>query len=92
LNLYVKPMLSPIVEKQSLGAAFTLVVARAAADGVDMTPVRLRLGVDLRITVDLAGGSLEDLGLGPFRKAQHIDRTMDAGLGRLDWVELIVNG
>src|SRR5206468_1921657 len=40
---------------QRLGVALGLVVDGAGADGVDVAPVRLRLGVDERVAVHLAG-------------------------------------
>ena len=43
---------------------FTLVAARAHADGVDAAPVGLGLGVNSEIAIQLAG-SLENLGLHP---------------------------
>jgi hypothetical protein len=48
--------------------------------------------MDLRIAIDLAGGGLEDPGLDAFGQTQHIDGPMDAGLGGLHRVELIVDG
>ncbi len=40
---------------QGLGEAFALVVGGTRADGVDVAPVGLRLGVDQRVAVALAG-------------------------------------
>ncbi len=42
-------------EGQGLGVALGLVVDPPRADGVDVAPVGLGLGVDLRVAVDLAG-------------------------------------
>ena len=47
--------------------------------------------MDFRITVDFAGGGLENRYLQAFGKPQHVDRTHDAGLGRLDRVELVMD-
>ena len=82
-------MLAPIVEEQGLGAALALVIAGARADGIDVAPIVLWLGMDGRVALDLAGRGLEDLGLDPLGQAQHVDRPLDAGLGGLHRVELI---
>ena len=52
----------------------------------------LRLGVDVGVAVDLAGGGLEDLGLQALGQPQPIDGPVDAGLGGLHGVELVVDG
>ena len=44
-----------------------------------------------RVAVDLAGRGLEDLGAHALGQAEHIDRAGNAGLGRLDRVELVVD-
>ena len=85
-------VLTAVVEEQRLGAAFALVVTGPGASGVDVAPVGLRLRVDLRIAIDLAGGGLEDLGLDAFGQAQHVDGPMDTGLGGLYRIELIMDG
>jgi len=58
-------VLAAIVEEQCLRAAFALIVARAKTVRIDMTPVVLRLGMHLGVTVHFAGGSLKDLGFDP---------------------------
>ena len=50
----------------------------------------LSLRMDLRVAVDLARRSLKDLGVQAFREPEHIDRAMNAGLGRLDRRALVV--
>ena len=85
-------VLAMVVEEQRLCATFALVVTRSRSPGIDVAPVGLRLGVDLRITIDLTGGGLEDLGLDAFCQTQHIDRPMDTGLGGLHRVELVMDG
>ena len=48
--------------------------------------------MDLRIAVNLRGGSLEDPGLHPLGQPQRVDRAHDAGLDRLDRVVLVMDG
>ena len=85
-------VLAVVVEEQGLGAALAFVVAGARADGVDVPDIGLRLRVDLWVAIDLAGGGLEDLGLGALGQAEHVDGAVDAGLGGLRRVKLVVNG
>ena len=85
-------VLTPVVEEEGLGATLALVVAGARADRVDVAPVRLALGLDCGIAVDLAGRRLEDADSQPLGQTQHVDGAVDAGLGRLDGVELVVDG
>jgi hypothetical protein len=59
-NLDAQVVLPVVVEEQGLGATNALVVARTDADRVDVSPVVLGLRVDLRATVDLTGGRLQD--------------------------------
>src|SRR5438132_8205607 len=84
-------MLAPIIEEQSLRAAFALVVAGSHPDRIDVTPIVLGLGVYAGVTVDLGGGCLKDLGPYALRQAEHVDGTVYARLGRLHWVVLIMN-
>ena len=91
-DLDAEPMLAMVVEKQRLCATFALVVTRSRSLGIDAAPIGLRLGVDLRITINLTGGCLEDLGLEAFCRTQHIDRPMDTGLGGLYRVKLVMDG
>ncbi len=87
----VHVVLAVIVHHQGLGHPFPLVVAAADADGVDVAPVSLALGVHLGVAVDLGGGCLQDAGLHPFGHAQHVDHAHDAGLDGLDRVVLVVH-
>ena len=48
--------------------------------------------MDLRITINLTGGCLEELGLEAFCQTQHFDRPMDTGLGGLYRVKLVMDG
>ena len=58
-HLDSQAVLAVVVEEQSLRAALTLVVAGPGPDGIHPAPVRLRLGMHLRIAVNLAGGGLQ---------------------------------
>ena len=44
-----------------------------------------------RIAVHLARRGLQDLALHPLRQAEHVDGAVDAGLGRLHGIELVVD-
>ena len=90
-HLDAEAVLAVVVEEQRLRAALALVVAGAHADRVDVAPVVLGLRVDLRVAVDLAGGGLQDPRLHPLGQAQHVDRAVHAGLGRLHRVVLVVD-
>ena len=84
-------VLAVVVEEQGFGTALALVIAGAGAGGVDVAPVALRLRVDIGVAVDLAGRGLEDLRPDPFGQAEHVDGAMDAGLGGLHRVVLVVD-
>ena len=43
------------------------------------------------ITIDLGSGSLENAGLGPFGQAEQVDGPVDANLGSLHRVHLVVD-
>ena len=47
--------------------------------------------MDLRVTIYLTGGSLEDFGLGSLGQAEHIDCSVNRGLGGLDRIILVVD-
>src|SRR6185437_14862530 len=85
-------VLPVIIEEQRLRAALALVIAGARPDRVDVAAVVLALRMDDGIAIDLGGRRLEDLGAHALGKSQHVDRAADAGLGRLDRVELVVDG
>ena len=91
-NFDAQPVLAVVVEEQRLGAALAFVVAGAGADGVDAAPVVLGLRMHFRVAVHLAGRGLEDLRLHALGQAQHVDRAVHAGLGRLHRVVLVVDG
>ena len=55
-----------------------------------MAPVRLRLRVNLGVSLHLGGGAEQDLGPGSFGQAQHVDGAHGVGLDRLDRVVHIV--
>ena len=84
-------VLAVVVEEQRLRAALALVVARSRADRVYAAPVVLALGVHLRVAVHLAGRGLENLRLDALGEAEHVDRAVHAGLGRLNRIELVVD-
>ena len=84
-------MLTPIIEKVCPRAPRDVLVAGTIADWVHVSCIALRLGVDSRVAVNLAGGSLKDFGPDAFGQAQHVDGPVDACLGRLDRIELIVD-
>lgn len=90
--LDAEPVLAMVVEEQRLGASLALVVTRSRSPGIDVAPIGLRLGVDLRITINLTGGCLEYLRLDTFGQAQHVDGAMDTGLGSLYRVKLVMDG
>ena len=52
----VHALLAQVRHRERLGVALRLVVDAAQADRVHVAPVRLRLRVDERVAVDLAGG------------------------------------
>ncbi len=91
-DLDAQVVLTAVVEEQGLGAALAFVIAGAGADGVDVAPILLRLGMDLGVAINLAGGGLQDLGPHPLGQAEHVDGPMHAGLGGLHRVELVVDG
>ena len=90
-HLDAQLVLAVIVEEQRLGAALAFVVAGARADRIDVAPVVLGLRMDMGVAIDLAGRGLEDLRLHPLGQAQHVDGAMDAGLGRLHRIVLVVD-
>lgn len=75
-----------------LGIAFGLVVAGAHADGVHIPPVRLRLRVDVRVAVYLAGTGQEEPGAVRVREFQAVLRALRADHQRLDRELLVVGG
>src|SRR6266446_2440526 len=84
-------VLPVIVEKKCLGASLSLVIAGAHPDWIDTPPIVLGLGMHLGIAVNLAGRGLKDSGLDSLGQPQHIYRPVDARLGRLHRVALVVD-
>jgi hypothetical protein len=58
----VEAFIGFITVNQTLSQTFTFVVARAWADRVNMTPIRLFLRMLLGISIDFRGRSEEELG------------------------------
>jgi hypothetical protein len=48
--------------------------------------------MDVRVAIDLRRGCLENFCSQTLGKSQHVDGAMDAGLRRLYWIVLVVNG
>ena len=84
-------VLTPVVEEQRLGAALALVVAGARSDRVDVAPIVFGLRMDAGIAVHFGGRRLEDFRAHALGQAQHVDRAVHAGLGRLHRIALVVN-
>ena len=83
-------VLTMVIEKERLRAAFAFVVAGADTDGVDAAFIGLRLGVDFRIPVDLGSGGLEDAGFDSLGQSETVDGSHHGRFGRLDGIELVV--
>ena len=81
-----------IVKEERLGCTLPFVVARTQANRVHVTPISLRLRMDIRITIYLGGGSLEDTCIDPLGKSEAVDGTYHRGLHRLDRIVLVVRG
>ena len=90
--LDAQPVLAMVIEEKRLGATFALVVTRSRSFRIDVAPIGLRLGVDLRVAIHLAGGCLENPRLDAFCQAQHVDGAVHTGLGGLYRVKLIMDG
>lgn len=90
-DLDVEIVLAMIVKEQRLGAALSFIITSARTYRVDVTPVAFGLRVDRGVAVDLGGRGLHDPRLHPLGQSQHVDRADNADLGRLHWVELVVD-
>ena len=90
-DLDVELVLTVIVEEQGLGAALAFIIAGTRANRVDVPPVAFGLRMDRGIAVDLRSRCLEDAGLHALGETKHVDRARDAGLGRLNRIELVVD-
>jgi hypothetical protein len=86
------PVLAVVIEEKRFRTPLALIVARPGTDGVDASPIGLRLGMDRGIPIHLRSGGLKDLGLQSFRQPQHVDGPVNVHLGGLNRVVLIVNG
>jgi hypothetical protein len=80
-----------VVKKEGLGTALAFVVAGSRSDGVHISPVRLRLRMDIGITIDLRGRGLEDFDFQSLSQSKHIHGTDDRGLGRLHRIKLVMD-
>ena len=86
----IDAILAVIVEEECLGSTLPLVIAGSEADGVDMAPVRLGLGMNIGIAVHLGGGGLEDACIDPLGKAEAVDGPDHGGFHGLDGIVLVV--
>ena len=80
-----------IVEKQSLGAALAFVVTGPRADRVHVAAVIFSLRMYDGVAVDLGCRGLQDFGFQPLGQTQHVNRAVHRDLGRLHWIELVVD-
>src|ERR1700721_3608723 len=87
-----RPPPAPVIEEQRFRATLALVVARTYPDRIDVAPILFRLRMHQRIAIHLAGRGLEDAGAQPFGETKHVDRAVDAGLGVLHRITLVVDG
>ena len=85
-------VLSPIVEEQGFGAAFSFIIAGTGSNRIDASPISLGLRMDFRIAIDFGGRCLENRGSHTFGESKHIDGAVHACLRRLHRIPLIVNG
>jgi len=85
------PMLAVVIKEKGFRTPFALIVARPGTNGVDTSPVGLRLGMDRGIPIHLRSRGLKDPGLKSFRESQHVDGPVNIHLGGLNRVVLIVN-
>src|SRR4030081_2212262 len=88
---YGEPVLTLVIVEQRLGAAFAFIVTAARARQINVTAVLLGLRMDVGIAVYLAGGRLQDAGAQALGETQHVDRSNDACLRRLNRIMLIVD-
>src|SRR4051795_8447856 len=72
----VDALLAVIGHRQRLGVALGLVVDAARPDRVDVAPVGLRLRMDLRVAVDLAGGEEQEAGAVGLGQAERVVRAV----------------
>src|ERR1700683_5023879 len=82
-NLNFETMLAVIVEKQGLGATFSLVIAGAWSDRIDVAPVIFSLRMNRGIAINFAGRRLKNATLKAFGEAEHVDGAVHRSLCRL---------
>src|ERR1700694_5306924 len=85
-----EPVLTLVIVEQRLGGASAFVVTAARARQINVTAVLLSLRMDVGIAVYLAGGRLQNARVQALGETQHVDRSNDARLRRLNWIMLIV--
>src|SRR5439155_9275505 len=79
----IDALLCVVGHRHRLGVALGLVVDTARPDRVDVAPVRLRLGVHLRVAVDLTRGSEQKTGALELREPERVVRAVRAHLQRM---------
>ena len=90
-HLDVEIVLAMIIKEERSSTAFALVLTGPRTDRVDITPIAFFLRVHCRVAINFRGRGLQDARLHALGEAQHIDRAVDAGLRRLNRVELIMD-
>ena len=88
----VHTLLPVVGHRQRLGIALRFVVDAARADRVDVTPVGLRLGVHLRVAIDLAGRREEEASSLHLGEAKRIVGAVGPDLERLQRQAQVVDG
>jgi hypothetical protein len=83
-------MLAAVIEEQGFGAALALVVARARPNRIDVAAVVFGLGMNRRVTINLAGRGLKNSGAEALGEPEHVDRAVHAGLRGLHRIVLIM--
>ena len=91
-----------VVEHDGLGGTLALVVAGAGSDGIHVAVVLLCaslssddptcLGMNQRISVDLAGARVEETAARVTRQAKEVQNAEDRALERLDRIGLLSRG
>ena len=90
-HFYRQTMLSLIIKKQSLVAPLAFVITRANTNRINPTPVCFGLRVLFRIAINFTGRRLENFCACSLCKTQHINCTVNTGLGSLHRIELIMH-
>mmetsp|Transcript_17404 Transcript_17404/g.40008 ORF Transcript_17404/g.40008 Transcript_17404/m.40008 type:complete len:237 (-) Transcript_17404:501-1211(-) len=73
-----------------LSYTFAFVVTRARTNRIDVSPITFGLRVNLRVSINFAGGSKQNSGFDAFCKSQHVQSSHSACLNGLDRVELVM--